>query len=80
MSTISVTVNGRTYKSDVEPRTLLVQFLRENLYLFPAITLFCVVQVLVSSLAVLALSSLSRSRDSSMKKGKCLSVLSDRTT
>jgi ABC-2 type transport system permease protein len=38
------------------------QFLRENLYLFPAITLFCVVQVLVSSLAVLALSSLSRSR------------------
>jgi ABC-2 type transport system permease protein len=38
------------------------EFLRDNLHLFPAITLFCVVQVLVSSLAVLALSSLSRSR------------------
>ena len=33
MSTISVTVNGRTYKNEVEPRTLLVQYLRENLNL-----------------------------------------------
>ena len=33
MSTISVTVNGRTYKNDVEPRTLLVNYLRENLNL-----------------------------------------------
>ena len=33
MSTISVTVNGRTYKNDVEPRTLLVHYLRENLNL-----------------------------------------------
>jgi len=38
------------------------QFLRENLFLFPAATLFCTTQVLVSSLAVLALSSLSNSR------------------
>jgi ABC-2 type transport system permease protein len=38
------------------------QFLRDNLFLFPAITLFCLVQVVVSALAVLALSSLSRSR------------------
>ena len=33
MSTISVTVNGRTYTSDVEPRTLLVHYLREQLNL-----------------------------------------------
>jgi len=33
VSTISVTVNGRTYKNDVEPRTLLVHYLRENLNL-----------------------------------------------
>ena len=33
MSTISVTVNGRTYKNDVEPRTLLVHYLREHLNL-----------------------------------------------
>ncbi|GAB4214109.1 MAG: (2Fe-2S)-binding protein [Roseiflexaceae bacterium] len=33
MSTISVTVNGRTYQSDVEPRTLLVHYLREHLNL-----------------------------------------------
>ena len=38
------------------------QFLRENLFLFPAATLFCVTQIVVSSLAVLALSSLSNSR------------------
>ena len=38
------------------------QFLRDNLFLLPAVTLFCAVQVVVSSLAVLALSSLSRSR------------------
>ena len=33
MSTISVTVNGQTYQSDVEPRTLLVHYLREQLNL-----------------------------------------------
>ncbi len=33
MSTISVTVNGRTYQSDVAPRTLLVHYLREQLNL-----------------------------------------------
>jgi aerobic carbon-monoxide dehydrogenase small subunit len=33
VSTISVTVNGRTYKSDVEPRTLLVHYLRDQLNL-----------------------------------------------
>ena len=33
MSTISVTVNGRTYKGDVEPRTLLVHYLRDQLNL-----------------------------------------------
>jgi aerobic carbon-monoxide dehydrogenase small subunit len=33
VSTISVTVNGRTYKNDVEPRTLLVHYLREHLNL-----------------------------------------------
>jgi ABC-type transport system involved in multi-copper enzyme maturation permease subunit len=38
------------------------QFLRDNLYLVPAITLFCLLQVLVSALTVLALSSLSKSR------------------
>ena len=31
MSTISVTVNGKTYKNDVEPRTLLVHYLRDTL-------------------------------------------------
>ena len=31
MSTISVTVNGKTHQSDVEPRTLLVHYLREQL-------------------------------------------------
>ena len=31
MSTISVTVNGKTYKNDVEPRTLLVHYLRDAL-------------------------------------------------
>ncbi len=33
MATITVTVNGRTHKSDVEPRTLLVHYLREQLNL-----------------------------------------------
>ena len=28
---ISVTVNGQTHESDVEPRTLLVQYVREDL-------------------------------------------------
>jgi ABC-2 type transport system permease protein len=37
-------------------------FVRDNLFLVPAITVFCAVQVLVSSLAMLALSSLSKSR------------------
>jgi len=37
-------------------------FLRNNLFLVPAITVFCSIQVLVSSLAMLALSSLSKSR------------------
>ena len=31
MSTISVTVNGKTYQNDVEPRTLLVHYLRDTL-------------------------------------------------
>lgn len=31
MSTVSVTVNGRTYTHDVEPRTLLVHYLRDVL-------------------------------------------------
>ncbi len=31
MSKISVTVNGRNYTGDVEPRTLLVHYLREQL-------------------------------------------------
>jgi aerobic carbon-monoxide dehydrogenase small subunit len=33
MTTVSMTVNGRAVKADVEPRTLLVQFLREHLRL-----------------------------------------------
>lgn len=33
MTTISVTVNGRSVSADVEPRTLLVQLLREKLLL-----------------------------------------------
>ncbi|WP_370650181.1 (2Fe-2S)-binding protein [Oscillochloris sp. ZM17-4] len=33
MTTITVTVNGKSYTRDVEPRTLLVHFLRENLSL-----------------------------------------------
>jgi ABC-2 type transport system permease protein len=37
-------------------------FVRNNLFLVPAITVFCSIQVLVSSLAMLALSSLSKSR------------------
>ena len=37
-------------------------FLRANLFLFPAITLFSAVQVLLSAFAMLALSSLSKSR------------------
>jgi ABC-2 type transport system permease protein len=39
-----------------------VAFLRENLFLFPAITLFSVIQMLLSAFAMLALSSLSKSR------------------
>ena len=38
------------------------EFIGDNLFLFPAITLFCLLQVVVSALAVLALSSLSHSR------------------
>jgi ABC-2 type transport system permease protein len=38
-----------------------VAFLRQNLYLFPAVTLFAGLQVLVSSFLMLALSSMSRS-------------------
>lgn len=37
-------------------------FIRSNLFLVPAITVFCAIQVLVSALAMLALSSLSKSR------------------
>ena len=33
MPTVSMTVNGRAVSGDVEGRTLLVQFLRENLHL-----------------------------------------------
>ena len=33
MAAVSMTVNGRTVSGDIEPRTLLVQFLRENLRL-----------------------------------------------
>jgi ABC-2 type transport system permease protein len=39
-----------------------VTFLRENLFLLPAITLFSVMQALLSAFAILALSSLSKSR------------------
>jgi ABC-2 type transport system permease protein len=38
------------------------EFLRANLFLFPAITLFAAVQIFVSAFAMLALSSLSNSR------------------
>jgi len=31
VSTISVTINGKTHQSEVEPRTLLVQYLRDTL-------------------------------------------------
>ncbi len=37
-------------------------FVRDNLFLFPAITLFAAVQILLSAFAMLALSSLSKSR------------------
>lgn len=33
MPTVTMTVNGKPAKADVDPRTLLVQFLRENLRL-----------------------------------------------
>jgi carbon-monoxide dehydrogenase small subunit len=33
MATVTMTVNGRPVTADVDPRTLLVQFLRENLRL-----------------------------------------------
>jgi carbon-monoxide dehydrogenase small subunit len=33
MATVSMTVNGKAVTADVDPRTLLVQFLRENLRL-----------------------------------------------
>jgi len=33
MATVSLTVNGKPVTADVDPRTLLVQFLRENLRL-----------------------------------------------
>ncbi len=33
MTTLSMTVNGKSVSADVEPRTLLVQFLREKLLL-----------------------------------------------
>ena len=33
MPTVSMTVNGKQVKADVDPRTLLVQYLRENLRL-----------------------------------------------
>jgi ABC-2 type transport system permease protein len=39
-----------------------VTFIRENLFLIPAITLFSLIQVFVSAFAMLALSSLSKSR------------------
>src|SRR5688572_6188381 len=39
-----------------------IAFLRANLFLFPAITLFSLIQVLLSAFAMLALSSLSKSR------------------
>ena len=31
MTTVSMTVNGKSVSADVEPRTLLVQYLREHL-------------------------------------------------
>ena len=33
MTTVSLTVNGQPVTADVDPRTLLVQFLRDNLRL-----------------------------------------------
>jgi carbon-monoxide dehydrogenase small subunit len=33
MATVSVTVNGQSVTADIDPRTLLVQFLRDNLRL-----------------------------------------------
>ena len=33
MGNVSMTVNGKTYEADVEPRLLLVHFLREQLNL-----------------------------------------------
>ena len=33
MATVSMTVNGKAVTADIDPRTLLVQFLRENLRL-----------------------------------------------
>ncbi|HEY4774148.1 MAG TPA: (2Fe-2S)-binding protein [Xanthobacteraceae bacterium] len=33
MPTVSMSVNGKAVKADIDPRTLLVQFLRENLRL-----------------------------------------------
>jgi aerobic carbon-monoxide dehydrogenase small subunit len=33
MTTVSMTVNGKSVSKDVEPRTLLVQFIRDNLRL-----------------------------------------------
>jgi carbon-monoxide dehydrogenase small subunit len=33
MTTVSLTVNGQSVTADVDPRTLLVQFLRDNLRL-----------------------------------------------
>ena len=31
MTTVTMTVNGRQVSGDVEPRTLLVEFIRDNL-------------------------------------------------
>jgi carbon-monoxide dehydrogenase small subunit len=33
MTAVTITVNGKTISADIEPRTLLVQFLRDNLRL-----------------------------------------------
>ena len=33
MATVSLTVNGQSVTADIDPRTLLVQFLRDNLRL-----------------------------------------------
>uniref|UniRef100_UPI002BA114AB (2Fe-2S)-binding protein n=1 Tax=Enterovirga sp. TaxID=2026350 RepID=UPI002BA114AB len=33
MASVSMTVNGKAVSADIDPRTLLVQFLRENLRL-----------------------------------------------